>query len=282
MGYTFLGDIVADSTIHIYFNTTAADGTPTALADTPTVAAYVNGSAAQSTAGLTLTEGFDSVTGLNVVTVDTSADAFYAAGSSYMILLTAGTVDSVSVVGSAVGGFSIARSAAMNEIGAAGVGLTEAGGDGDHLTEAGGDGDHLTEAGATGDHLTAIPWNSSWGAEVQSEVNDALVVSGIDSVSAIAQAVWNRSRDLHNTQGTFGESFNTLVSGTVGSGSTTTTIESDLSETTPNHYNGRLIAFITGSLSGQFSGIKDYDGAGTLTITQSTEAPSSGDRFLII
>lgn len=53
-------------------------------------------------------------------------------------------------------------------------------GDGTNLTEAGGDGDHLTEAGGTGDHLTAVPWNSSWDAEVQSEVADALIAIGLD------------------------------------------------------------------------------------------------------
>lgn len=37
-----------------------------------------------------------------------------------------------------------------------------------------GDGSNLTEAGGTGDHLSAIPWNSAWDAEVQSEVTDAL------------------------------------------------------------------------------------------------------------
>jgi hypothetical protein len=37
-------------------------------------------------------------------------------------------------------------------------------------------GSGLTEAGGTGDQLTAIPWNAAWGAEVQSEVADALAV----------------------------------------------------------------------------------------------------------
>jgi hypothetical protein len=37
-----------------------------------------------------------------------------------------------------------------------------------------GDGTNLTEAGATGNHLSAIPWNSAWDVEVQSEVADAL------------------------------------------------------------------------------------------------------------
>lgn len=38
----------------------------------------------------------------------------------------------------------------------------------------GSDGTGLTEAGGTGDQLTAVPWNSAWDAEVQSEVTDGL------------------------------------------------------------------------------------------------------------
>lgn len=40
--------------------------------------------------------------------------------------------------------------------------------------EIGAAGAGLTEAGGTGDQLTAVPWNASWDAEVQSEVQDAL------------------------------------------------------------------------------------------------------------
>ena len=57
-------------------------------------------------------------------------------------------------------------------------------GDGTNLTEAGGDGDHLTEAGGTGDHLTAVPWNASWDAEVQSEVQDAIEANHLDHLLA--------------------------------------------------------------------------------------------------
>lgn len=38
----------------------------------------------------------------------------------------------------------------------------------------------LTEAGGTGDQFTAIPWNAAWDAEVQSEVDDALIAKGLD------------------------------------------------------------------------------------------------------
>lgn len=41
---------------------------------------------------------------------------------------------------------------------------------------------------ATGTGLSAIPWNASWDAEVQSEVNDALVVLGLDHLVAVAVA----------------------------------------------------------------------------------------------
>ena len=58
-------------------------------------------------------------------------------------------------------------------------------GDGTNLTEAGGDGDHLTEAGGTGDHLTAVPWNASWDAEVQSEVQDAIEANHLDHLLAV-------------------------------------------------------------------------------------------------
>ena len=37
---------------------------------------------------------------------------------------------------------------------------------------------------ATGTGLTAIPWNAAWDAEVQSEVNDALVANGLDHLVA--------------------------------------------------------------------------------------------------
>lgn len=48
--------------------------------------------------------------------------------------------------------------------------------------EIGAAGAGLTEAGGTGDHLVAIPWNASWDAEVQSEVDDALVARGLQYI----------------------------------------------------------------------------------------------------
>lgn len=82
----------------------------------------------------------------------------------------------------------------LTEAGGDGDHLTEAGGDGDHLTEAGGDGDHLVEAGGTGDQLTAVPWNSAWDTEVESEVSDALAAYGA-AVTGAAMTLTSGERD---------------------------------------------------------------------------------------
>jgi hypothetical protein len=41
-------------------------------------------------------------------------------------------------------------------------------------------GDSFARLGAAGAGLTAVPWDAAWDAEVQSEVNDALIVLGLD------------------------------------------------------------------------------------------------------
>ena len=45
-----------------------------------------------------------------------------------------------------------------------------------------------TLIGVAGAGLTAIPWNATWDAEVESEVNDALVVLKLDHLVAVADA----------------------------------------------------------------------------------------------
>ncbi len=102
----YQGDIKEDEPLTWDFNTNSTASIPITLAGTPTLAVYKDGGLTQSTAGLTLTVDLDGVTGLHHVAVVTT-DAFYAAGSDYSVVLEAGTVDSLSVVGVVVGSFSI-------------------------------------------------------------------------------------------------------------------------------------------------------------------------------
>jgi hypothetical protein len=52
------------------------------------------------------------------------------------------------------------------------------------------------EIGAAGAGLTAIPWNSSWDAEVQSEVFDALDAAFTDATGLTSNGLLDRIRTL--------------------------------------------------------------------------------------
>ena len=104
----YLGDYTEDyATLNVKFTTRKDTGLPTTLSGTPAVSVYKANSLTQSTAGITLTADFDAVTGLNNVLIDLSADAFYAVANDYAIVITTGTVNSISVVGEVVATFSI-------------------------------------------------------------------------------------------------------------------------------------------------------------------------------
>jgi hypothetical protein len=72
------------------------------------------------------------------------------------------------------------------------------------------------------------------------------------------------------------------TTGVTLTGSSREFIESDLSETTPDHYNGLVLKFNSGALAGQGVDIIDYSSTGKLTFGATlTETPSSGLPFVI-
>lgn len=102
----YQGDITLEDTIEWLFTTTV-NNVPTSLAGSPAATAYTNGGTTQSATGVTLTADFDSVTGLNkIAVVATDANGF-AAGENIEIILSAGTLGGISVVGRTIGSFSI-------------------------------------------------------------------------------------------------------------------------------------------------------------------------------
>lgn len=103
-----LGDYRTNSVVDFHFQSHKADGTPATLSTAPAISVYQGNSNTQSTDGVTLDVDFDSVTGFNHCTINTASNTtFYAAGRDFSIVLTAGTVDSVSVAGAPVGRFTI-------------------------------------------------------------------------------------------------------------------------------------------------------------------------------
>ena len=111
----YLGDFSASTVIDFKFTTfRPSTGAPFTLAGSPVISVYKDDSTTQSTAGVTLTVDFDSVTGLHHVRITTATDGtFYADGSEFECVITTGTVDSVSVVGSCVGRFTLRSQAAL-------------------------------------------------------------------------------------------------------------------------------------------------------------------------
>jgi len=108
--------ILEDTTLRFRFNTRRfSTGAPHTLAGTPSLAIYPEDSDTQITTGITLTVDNDSKTGLNLVVVDLSASASYAADKAYQVVIEAGTVDSVSVVGEVVYEFFIVAAGGLED-----------------------------------------------------------------------------------------------------------------------------------------------------------------------
>lgn len=109
----YQGDFTAGKTVRVFFNTQDTTGAPITLAS-GAISVYKDGGTTETTTGVTLTTDFDSRTGLHLVAVDTSADGtFYSGGSDFEVVITAGTVNSISVVGKSVAKFSLSNRSAL-------------------------------------------------------------------------------------------------------------------------------------------------------------------------
>lgn len=106
---SFRGDFRAGTTLPLFFNTRSSSGAPASLGGSPTsLVVYKDDSTTQSNAGVTFTGNFDSVTGLNLVTINTASDtSFYAVGARYTVVIDNGVIDGVSVVGAVVAEFTL-------------------------------------------------------------------------------------------------------------------------------------------------------------------------------
>lgn len=112
--------------------------------------------------------------------------------------------------------------------------------------------------------------------DIQSRLPTTLIGGRMDStMTAIAGDATAASR-LKDSAGT-------MVTATVQTGSDLDTITTDLTETTDDHYKGRVVIFLTGALANQAVEITAYTGASKdLTVTSMTEPPSNGDTFVIV
>lgn len=93
----YLGDFIEDDAVHFLWSTNNASGASITRATNGTVQVYKDNADTQSTVGVTDTEDFDSLTGIHACTIDLSADAFYATGANYTVVLAGATIDGQTV-----------------------------------------------------------------------------------------------------------------------------------------------------------------------------------------
>lgn len=109
----YVGDFRTGTTIRKMWNSFAVAGESITLATNGTVSAYKDGGTTQSTTGVTLTEDFDSLTGVHLVAVDTSQDGtFYSAGSDFEVVLSGATIDG-KAINSTLFSFSLENRSAL-------------------------------------------------------------------------------------------------------------------------------------------------------------------------
>lgn len=211
MSAPYLGDFAEDATVHFMWSSNDSDGASITRATDGTISVYKDNGVSQSTAGVTDTEDFDSLTGVHAVTIDLSADAFYAINANYTVVLSAATIDG-QTVNTPIAHFSIENRTAFPKAdyptNFASLGIES---DGDltkvntldgHTAQTG---DSFARIGANGASLSAVPWNANWDAEVQSEVNDALVAF-FTSAANLVDLIWDEDVDSsHQTAGTAGK-----------------------------------------------------------------------------
>jgi len=93
----YLGDFKEDSTLYFCWDTNDKNGASITRGTNGTVKVYKDDGTAESTAGVTDTEDFDGVTGVHNCKIDLSADAFYAKGHDYSVVLVGAVIDGETV-----------------------------------------------------------------------------------------------------------------------------------------------------------------------------------------
>lgn len=269
----YLGDFVGTETINHLFTTVQSSGAPTTLSGTPKLRCYKNGSTTESS-DLTPTVDFDSRTGLNLVAIDLTGDSgFYATGSDYNIVITAGTVNSVSVVGYVVGAFSILHRSALRPATAGRTLVVDAAG----LADA-----NVVKIGPTGSGTAQT------AGDVGAKTNFRLSATGVDDI-------WDEATSGHTTSGTYGDKIGahlpSILKGLTTAGSDTTHVIMNAStgidgaapSATDDFYNGCVLIFTSGTMAGQRTSVTDYVGSTqTLTITAVTGSAASGVTFILV
>lgn len=107
----YYGDYVKGAVVFIPFNTAGAAGGSITIATNGTPKAYINGGTTEVTAGVTLVEDHDGITGRHGISINT-AGASFTVGADVDVALDASTIDG-QTINAWVGKFSIDRQSSV-------------------------------------------------------------------------------------------------------------------------------------------------------------------------
>lgn len=93
----YLGDFKKDTILYFCWDTNDKSGASITRSTNGTIQVYKDDGTSESTAGITDTEDFDSLTGIHNCKIDLSADAFYVTGHDYSVVLAGATIDGETV-----------------------------------------------------------------------------------------------------------------------------------------------------------------------------------------
>lgn len=274
---SYKGDYLLGSTVYIWFTSRNTTPVPTTLSGSPAVAIYKNTSTTESTTGVTLTVDFDSRTGLNFVQIVATSGNGFAVGDICAAVITSGTVGGNSVVGEVIGTFTIEKATA---------GVTTAGLSSIVTSIIAFNPSGFSSLAIDGSGRVTIGSIAAGAITATAIAADAIGASELaaDAVAEIADGVWDELRSGHTVTGSYGESNFAIVNGAAATGTLSTTqMTTNLTEATTGHYIGRTIVWVSGALTGQASNVTAYDGSTKmLTYSTTTDAPSNGDRFVLV
>lgn len=185
---SYLGDFRIGKVVRKMWNSNAIAGESITRSTNGTVSVYKDGGTTQSTAGVTDTEDFDSLTGVHLVAVDTSSDGtFYSSGSDFEVVLSAATIDG-KTINATLFSFSLEnRSALISTTAGRTLDVSSGGEAGVDWANVGSPTTTLNLSGTTVKTATDVETDT---ADIQSRLPAALVSGRIDSsVGAMASGV---------------------------------------------------------------------------------------------
>lgn len=193
---SYIGDFRLGDTFDTKFTTRQISGAPFTLAGVPVISAYPGNSTTELTAGITLSVDFDSRTGLNNVRVVATSGNGYATATNYQLVITTGTVNSVSVVGEVVAEFSIENRSALMPTTAARTLVVDAAGLADaNVVKVGPTGSGTAQTAGDLKATLGTPAGASLAAdlaEIEGETDGIAAISTATPLTAaqIATGVW--------------------------------------------------------------------------------------------